>query len=181
MANRNELATATFAGGCFWCMEPPFDKLDGVVATISGYTGGHTADPTYEDVSAGTTGHLEALQVIYDPAQIGYAQLLEVFWQSINPTDPEGQFVDRGPQYRSAIFYHDTEQQQLAEASKQQLNASGRFRQPVVTPIVPAGPFYPAEEYHQDYYQKNPLRYKFYRHNSGRDQFLEDVWGKVKK
>jgi methionine-S-sulfoxide reductase len=181
MANRNELATATFAGGCFWCMEPPFDKLDGVVATISGYTGGHKANPTYEEVSAGTTGHLEALQVLYDPAKIGYAQLLEVFWQSINPTDPEGQFVDRGPQYRSAIFYHDAEQQQLAESSKQQLNASGRFRQPVVTPILPAGPFYPAEEYHQDYYQKNPLRYKFYRHNSGRDQFLEGVWGKVKK
>ena len=181
MANRNELATATFAGGCFWCMEPPFDKLDGVVATISGYTGGHTADPTYEEVSAGTTGHLEALQVIYDPAKIGYAQLLEVFWQSINPTDPEGQFVDRGPQYRSAIFYHDTEQQQLAESSKQQLNASGRFRQPVVTPILPAGPFYPAEEYHQDYYQKNPLRYKFYRHKSGRDQFLEGIWGKTKE
>jgi methionine-S-sulfoxide reductase len=162
-------------------MEPPFDKLDGVVATISGYTGGHTADPTYEEVSVGTTGHLEALQVIYDPAKIGYEQLLEVFWQSINPTDPQGQFVDRGPQYRSSIFYHDTEQQQLAEASKQQLNASGRFRQPVVTPILPAGPFYPAEEYHQDYYKKNPLRYKFYRHNSGRDQFLEGVWGKVEK
>jgi len=181
MANRNELATATFAGGCFWCMEPPFDKLDGVVATISGYSGGHKADPAYEEVSSGTTGHLEALQVLYDPAIIGYAQLLEVFWQSINPTDPDGQFVDRGDQYRSAIFYHDIEQQQLAETSKQRLNASGRFRQPVVTPILPAGPFYPAEEYHQDYYKKNPLRYKFYRHNSGRDQFLEKVWGEAQK
>ena len=181
MANRNELATATFAGGCFWCMEPPFDRLDGVVATVSGYTGGHKANPTYEEVSSGTTGHLEALQVLYDPAIIGYAQLLEVFWQSINPTDPDGQFVDRGLQYRSAIFYHDAEQQQLAEASKQRLNASGRFRQPVVTPILPAGPFYPAEEYHQDYYQKNPLRYKFYRHKSGRDQFLEGIWGKTKE
>ena len=181
MTNRNELATATFAGGCFWCMEPPFDKLDGVVATISGYTGGHKADPTYEEVSSGTTGHLEALQVLYDPAIIGYAQLLEVFWQSINPTDPNGQFVDRGYQYRSAIFYHDIEQQQLAETAKQSLHASGRFRQPVVTPILPAGPFYPAEEYHQDYYKKNPLRYKFYRHNSGRDQFLEEVWGDAQK
>jgi methionine-S-sulfoxide reductase len=119
--------------------------------------------------------------VLYDPAIIGYAQLLEVFWQSINPTDPDGQFVDRGNQYRSAIFYHDIEQQQLAETSKQRLNASGRFRQPVVTPILPAGPFYPAEEYHQDYYKKNPLRYKFYRHNSGRDQFLEKVWGEAQK
>ena len=181
MANHNELATATFAGGCFWCMEPPFDKLDGVVATISGYTGGHTANPTYEEVSSGISGHLEALQVLYDPAKIGYVQLLEVFWMSINPTDPDGQFVDRGPQYRSAIFYQDAEQQQLAEASKQRLNASGRFRQPVVTPILPAGPFYPAEEYHQDYYKKNPLRYKFYRHNSGRDQFLEGIWGETKK
>ena len=181
MASHNELATATFAGGCFWCMEPPFDKLDGVVATISGYTGGHKANPTYEEVSSGITGHLEALQVLYDPAKIGYEQLLEVFWQSINPTDPDGQFVDRGPQYRSAIFYHDVEQQQLAETSKQGLHASGRFRQPVVTPILPAGPFYPAEEYHQDYYKKNPLRYKFYRHNSGRDQFLEEVWGEAQK
>jgi methionine-S-sulfoxide reductase len=181
MASHNELATATFAGGCFWCMEPPFDKLDGVVATISGYTGGHKANPTYEEVSSGITGHLEALQVLYDPAKIGYEQLLEVFWQSINPTDPDGQFVDRGPQYRSAIFYHDVEQQQLAETSKQRLQASGRFRQPVVTPILPAGPFYPAEEYHQDYYKKNPLRYKFYRHNSGRDQFLEEAWRNAQK
>jgi len=181
MASHNELATATFAGGCFWCMEPPFDKLDGVVATISGYTGGHKANPTYEEVLSGITGHLEALQVLYDPAKIDYTQLLEVFWQTINPTDPDGQFVDRGPQYRSAIYYHDIEQQQLAETSKQRLHASGRFRQPVVTPILPAGPFYPAEEYHQDYYKKNPLRYKFYRHNSGRDQFLEKVWGDAQK
>jgi len=181
MANHNELATATFAGGCFWCMEPPFDKLEGVVATISGYSGGHKANPTYEEVSAGTTGHVEALQVLYDPAQIGYDSLLEVFWQSINPTDPDGQFVDRGPQYRSAIFYHNAEQQRLAEISRERLQASGRFNQPIVTPILPAGPFYPAEEYHQDYYQKNPLRYKFYRHNSGRDQFLDGVWGTTRK
>ena len=181
MANRHELATATFAGGCFWCMEPPFDKLDGVVATISGYTGGHSANPSYEEVSSGTTGHLEALQVLYDPAKLSYRQLLEVFWQNINPTDADGQFVDRGSQYRSAIFYHDAGQQRLAEASKQQLHASGRFKQPIVTPILPAGPFYPAEEYHQDYYEKNAIRYKFYRYNSGRDQFLETVWGKEKK
>jgi methionine-S-sulfoxide reductase len=181
MANRHELATATFAGGCFWCMEPPFDKLDGVVATISGYTGGHSANPSYEEVSSGTTGHLEALQVLYDPAKVSYDRLLEVFWRSINPTDPDGQFVDRGSQYRSAIFYHDAGQQRLAEASKQQLHASGRFKQPIVTPILPAGPFYPAEEYHQDYYEKNAIRYKFYRYNSGRDQFLETVWGKEKK
>jgi methionine-S-sulfoxide reductase len=181
MVNRNQLATATFAGGCFWCMEPPFDKLVGVVATIAGYTGGHTANPTYEEVTSGTTGHLEAIQILYDPAQASYDQLLEVFWRSINPTDPDGQFVDRGPQYRSAIFYHDAEQQRLAEASRQRLNAAGRFRQPIVTPLIPAGPFYPAEEYHQDYYQKNPLRYRFYRHNSGRDQFLESTWGGTTK
>jgi methionine-S-sulfoxide reductase len=181
MANRNELATATFAGGCFWCMEPSFDKLDGVVATISGYSGGHTANPTYEEVSSGTSGHLEALQVLYDPTKVSYDRLLEVFWRSINPTDADGQFVDRGSQYRSAIFYHDAEQQRLAEASRQQLSASGRFRQPIVTPILPAGPFYPAEEYHQDYYEKNPVRYKYYRYNSGRDQFLETIWGKEKK
>jgi methionine-S-sulfoxide reductase len=181
MVNRNQLATATFAGGCFWCMEPPFDKLAGVVATIAGYTGGHTANPTYEEVTSGTTGHLEAIQILYDPAQASYDQLLEVFWRSINPTDPDGQFVDRGPQYRSAIFYHDAEQQRLAEASRQRLNAAGRFRQPIVTPLIPAGPFYPAEEYHQDYYQKNPLRYRFYRHNSGRDQFLERTGGGTTK
>ncbi|MHB8708041.1 MAG: peptide-methionine (S)-S-oxide reductase MsrA [Desulfuromonadales bacterium] len=181
MANRNELATATFAGGCFWCMEPPFDKLDGVVATISGYTGGHKANPTYEEVSSGVTGHLEAIQVLYDPMKTSYAQLLEVFWRSINPTDPDGQFVDRGAQYRSAIFYHDAEQQSLAEKSRAQLAASGQFRQPIVTPILPAGPFYPAEEYHQDYYEKNPIRYKYYRYNSGRDQFLERVWGSGKR
>lgn len=180
MANRNRLATATFAGGCFWCMEPPFDKLDGVVATVSGYTGGQKANPTYEEVSSGGTGHMEALQVTYDPMKVSYAQLLEIFWRNINPTDPGGQFVDRGEQYRSAIFYHDAEQKKLAEASQAQLVASGRFRQPVVTRILPAVPFYPAEEYHQNYYRKNPIRYKYYRYNSGRDQFLETVWGDKK-
>lgn len=181
MENRNELATATFAGGCFWCMEPPFDKLDGVVATVSGYTGGHKANPTYEEVVTGSTGHLEALQVLYDPVKIGYDQLLDVFWQNVNPTDPGGQFVDRGSQYRTAIFYHDAEQLRLAEASKARLASSGKFLAPIVTPILPAGPFYPAEEYHQDYYEKSPIRYKFYRYNSGRDQFLEGIWGKGKK
>ena len=181
MANRHELATATFAGGCFWCMEPPFDKLNGVVATISGYTGGYAANPTYEEVSSGATGHLEALQVLYDPAKVSYEQLLDTFWRSINPTDPGGQFVDRGEQYRSAIFYHDADQQRLAEASKQRLGASGRFGMPIVTPILPAGPFYPAEEYHPDYYEKNLLRYKYYRFMSGRDQFLKRVWGEEQK
>jgi len=181
MANRNELATATFAGGCFWCMEPPFDKLDGVVATVSGYTGGHKANPTYEEVVTGTTGHLEALQVLYDPAKISYNQLLDIFWQNVNPTDPGGQFVDRGSQYRTAIFYHDAEQLRLAEASKARLASSKKFSAPIVTPILPAGPFYPAEEYHQDYYEKSPIRYKFYRYNSGRDQFLESIWGKGKR
>lgn len=180
MADRSKLATATFAGGCFWCMEPPFDALDGVVATVSGYIGGHKANPTYEEVSSGMTGHVEALQVLYDPAKVDYTQLLEIFWRSIDPTDSGGQFVDRGNQYRSAIFYHDAEQQKLAEASKAQLAASGRFHRPIVTPILPAGPFYAAEEYHQDYYRKNPIRYKYYRYNSGRDQFLEKTWGKPK-
>ncbi|TLM62982.1 MAG: peptide-methionine (S)-S-oxide reductase MsrA [Deltaproteobacteria bacterium] len=178
MAERDGLATATFAGGCFWCMEPPFDRLDGVVATVSGYTGGESANPGYAEVATGATGHLEAVQVHYDPARISYAQLLEVFWRSIDPTDPGGQFVDRGSQYRSAIFYHDAGQQRLAEASRAELAASGRFRAPIVTPVLPAGPFYPAEEYHQDYYRKNPTRYEFYRCSSGRDRFLAQAWRK---
>ena len=181
MAKPAELATATFAGGCFWCMEPPFDKLDGVVATISGYTGGYAANPTFEEVSTGTTGHLEALQLLYDPAKVSYEQLLEVFWRSINPTDPDGQFVDRGSQYRSAIYYHDADQQRLAEESRQKLDASRRFSRPIVTPILPAGPFYPAEEDHQNYYEKNPIRYKYYRYMSGRDQFLKTIWGEGHK
>jgi len=181
MTTQGGLATATFAGGCFWCMEPPFDRLDGVAATIAGYTGGHRANPTYEEVTSGTTGHVEALQVRFDPAKISYDQLLEVFWRNINPTDADGQFVDRGSQYRSAIFYHDAEQQRLAEASRDRLAASGRFHGTIVTPILPAGPFYPAEEYHQDYYEKNPLRYKYYHFNSGRDRFLEKVWGQDPK
>lgn len=175
--SESRLAVAIFAGGCFWCMEHPFDKLEGVVDTIVGYTGGHVENPTYEEVSSGTTGHLEAVKVVYDPGKISYRELLQVFWRNINPTDPGGQFVDRGPQYRSAIFYLTEEQKEEAERSKRELQESGRFSSPIVTEILPAGPFYPAEEYHQDYYRKNPLRYRFYRYGSGRDQFLKKVWG----
>ena len=174
------LEKATFAGGCFWCMTPPFEKLDGVKEVISGYTGGHTKNPTYEDVTSETTGHLESVEVVYDPAKVSYEKLLDVFWRQINPTDAGGQFVDRGPSYRSAIFYHNEEQRKLAEESKRKLAESGRFNKPIVTEIRPAGPFYRAEEYHQDYWKKNPIRYKFYRFNSGRDQFLEKGWGKDK-
>lgn len=173
-----QLEKATFAGGCFWCMAPPFEKLDGVKEVISGYTGGHTVNPTYEQASAGGTGHLESIQVIYDPAKISYEKILDVFWRQINPTDAAGQFVDRGPSYLSAIFYHNEEQKRLAEESKMKLEKSGRFDKPIVTEIRPAGPFYRAEEYHQDYWKKNPIRYKFYRFNSGRDQYLAKVWGK---
>ncbi len=169
-------AKATFAGGCFWCMEPAFDKLDGVISTTSGYTGGQVANPTYEQVSAGGTGHAEALQIVYDPAKVGYGKLLEVFWKNIDPTVKDRQFCDHGNQYRSAIFYHGAEQKRLAEESKAQLIASGRFPQ-VYTEIAAAGPFYPAEDYHQDYYQKNPIRYKYYRWSCGRDQRLKELWG----
>jgi len=172
------LEKATFAGGCFWCMEPPFEKLKGVGEVISGYTGGHKDKPTYEEVSAGKTGHAEAIQFFYDPAQITYPELLEVFWRNIDPTTPDRQFVDVGSQYRSAIFYHNEEQKRLAQESKKDLEKSGRFQKPLVTEISPASAFYPAEAYHQDYYQKSPFRYKLYRFNSGRDQFLDRVWGK---
>ncbi len=168
---------ATFAGGCFWCMELPFEKIDGVIEVISGYTGGHTEDPTYEEVSSGKTGHLEAIQITYDPSKVRYAELLAVFWKQIDPTDKAGQFVDRGSQYRTAIFYHTEEQRTIAEQSKRELEQSGRYRKPIVTGILKAAPFYPAEEYHQNYYKKNPMRYKFYRLNSGRDQFREKIWG----
>jgi len=173
------LATATFAGGCFWCMEPPFDKLDGVISTTSGYTGGHKKNPTYQEVSAGGTGHAESMQVLYDPAKVSYAKLLDVFWHNVDPLTLNAQFCDHGTQYRTAIFYHNEEQKRLAEASKQELEKSGRFPQPIVTEIVPASEFYPAEDYHQDYYQKNPIRYKFYRYNCGRDARLEELWGKA--
>lgn len=169
--------TAIFAGGCFWCMVHPFDKIDGVKEVISGYTGGHKKNPTYEEVSSGTTGHVEAIEVIYDPSRVSYRKLLDVFWRQIDPTDAGGQFVDRGSQYRTVIFYHSEEQKRLAEESRRELEKSGRFGKPIVTEILPASVFYRAEEYHQDYYKKNPLRYKFYRFNSGRDQFLKKVWG----
>lgn len=169
---------ATFAGGCFWCMQPPFDKLEGVISTTVGYAGGKEENPTYEQVSAGITGHVEAFQVIYDPSRISYSQLLEVFWRNINPTQSDGQFVDIGRQYRTVIFYHDEEQKRLAEASREDLANSWKYGGEIVTEIVPATAFYPAEEYHQDYYTKNPLRYKYYRYGSGRDRYLENTWGK---
>lgn len=178
-ATRTDLAKATFAGGCFWCMEPPFDKLDGVISTISGYTGGTTKNPTYEEVSAGTTGHAESVEVTYDPKKITYAKLLDVFWHNIDPLTPNRQFCDSGSQYRTAIFYHDETQKRLAEESKKALGK--RFKKPIVTQIVPAKEFYPAEEYHQNYYIKNPLRYKFYRYTCGRDRRLEEVWGAAPK
>ena len=168
--------TAVFAGGCFWCTESDFEKIEGVVEVISGYTGGSVDNPSYHQVSGGGTGHIEAVQVVYDPAKVTYEKLLEVFWRHIDPTDPGGQFVDRGSQYRSAIFYKDDYQRQAAEGSKAALDRSGPFDRPVITEIRPLGRFWPAEEYHQDYYQKNPTRYKFYRSGSGRDQFLEKIW-----
>ena len=167
---------ATFAGGCFWCMESPYEKLEGVKEVISGYTGGKKVNPTYEEVSSGITGHLEAIEIVYDPSVVSYDKLLDVFWRNIDPTDAGGQFVDRGGQYRSAIFYHTEDQKKAAEAAKQRLARSGVFSKPIVTEIIPAATFYKAEEYHQDYYKKNPVRYKFYRFNSGRDQFLEKAW-----
>jgi peptide methionine sulfoxide reductase msrA/msrB len=174
-------AEAVFAGGCFWCTESDFEKVEGVIEAVSGYTGGPLANPTYEQVSAGGTGHLEAVKVIYDPSKITYEQLLQVFWRHVNPTDGGGQFVDRGAQYRSAIFYSNDQERQLAEASKKALGAGGRFDKPIVTEILPLGPFYAAEDYHQDYYKKNQLRYRFYRSGSGRDQFLEKVWAGEQK
>jgi peptide methionine sulfoxide reductase msrA/msrB len=171
------LETATFAGGCFWCSESDFVKLPGVVEVVSGYTGGSKANPTYQEVSSGSTGHYEAVQVLYDPEKVTYRELLDGYWRHIDPTDNGGQFVDRGPQYRTAIFYHNEEQKRQAEASKSELARSGRFSRAVVTPIVPLTTFYKAEDYHQDYFKKSPLRYKAYRQASGRDQFIEKIWG----
>ncbi|MGV3524341.1 MAG: peptide-methionine (S)-S-oxide reductase MsrA [Candidatus Sericytochromatia bacterium] len=170
---------AVFAGGCFWCMEPPFDKLPGVISTTSGYIGGHQDKPTYEAVSAGRTGHTEAVQIVFDPKKVSYEKLLDVFWRQINPTTPNRQFVDVGSQYRTGIFYYDATQKALAIKSRDALARSNRFKAPIVTEITPAGSFWPAEDYHQDYYLKNPTRYKFYRWNSGRDQYLESIWGKA--
>ena len=171
------LETATFAGGCFWCMEAPFDKLPGVVSVTAGYTGGQVKNPTYEQVSAGTTGHAESVRIVYDPQKIGYKQLLDIFWHNIDPTVKNRQFCDVGNQYRSAIFYHTDEQHRLAEESKKELEDNKPFKGPIVTDIVPASEFYPAEEYHQHYYKKNPLRYRYYRYSCGRDQRLKELWG----
>jgi peptide-methionine (S)-S-oxide reductase len=171
-------ATATFAGGCFWCMEPPFDRLEGVISTTSGYSGGSLKDPSYKQVSRGGTGHAEVLQVIYDPEKVSYAELLDVFWHNIDPTRVDGQFCDGGNQYRSEIFYHNAEQKQLADQSKAALVELKPFKKPVLTEVTQASIFYPAEDYHQDYYMKNPVRYKLYRYGCGRDMRLEELWGK---
>jgi peptide methionine sulfoxide reductase msrA/msrB len=182
MVNENkDLKIATFAGGCFWCTEADFEKVPGVVKVISGYTGGQKENPTYEEVSSGKTGHLEAIQVFYDPSKVTFEELLNVLWRHIDPTDPGGQFVDRGGQYRSAIFYHDEEQKRLAEKSKEELSQSAKFNKPIATEILKFTKFYNAEDYHQDYYKKNPFRYQYYRSGSGRDQFIDQVWGKEKK
>lgn len=171
------LETATFAGGCFWCMEGPYDVLDGVVSTTSGYTGGQMANPNYEQVSAGGTGHAESVEVVFDPRRVSYEKLLEVFWRNIDPTVADQQFCDHGDQYRTAIFYHNEAQRQAADASLAALERSKPFKDPIRTQLVKAAAFYPAESYHQDYYKKNPVRYKFYRYNCGRDQRLTQLWG----
>ncbi len=176
-ATANETETATFAGGCFWCMEHPFDELPGIISTTSGYTGGHQKKPTYQQVSAGTTGHTEAMQVVFDPKRISYAELLHVYWRNTDPTTANRQFCDVGTQYRPAIFYHSEAQKQAAESSKKALIQNKSFDGNIVTEITRASSFWPAEEYHQNYYLKNPIRYKFYRYNCGRDQRLEQLWG----
>jgi len=171
------LEIATFAGGCFWCMEPPFDKLVGVVSTTSGYTGGHRDHPTYKQVSSGATGHIEAVEIVFDPDKVSYEQLLEVFWRNVDPTVRDRQFCDSGTPYQSHIFTHGEEQKRLAELSKARIQQEKTFKAPVITPITAAGPFWPAEDYHQDYYVKNPLRYKYYRYACGRDKRLQELWG----
>ncbi len=176
-AAENDLEVAIFAGGCFWCVESDFDNVAGVVRTVSGYTGGLLIDPTYEQVTAGGSGHFEAVQIYYDPKQVTYEALLDVFWRSVDPTDDGGQFCDRGPSYKTAVFATTPEQKRLAEESKRQLDESGILGQPIVTPIETAGPFYPAEGYHQDYYKKNPIRYKLYRYGCGRDARVKQLWG----
>ena len=176
-AAEDGLEAATFAGGCFWCVESDFDYVPGVVSTTSGYTGGDLADPTYQRVSAGGTGHREAVRIVYDPTKTSYATLLDVFWRSVDPTDGGGQFCDRGESYQTAIFANSPEQKRLAEESKRELEMSAVLDRPIVTPIELAGRFYPAEGYHQDYYEKNPIRYNFYRYRCGRDDRIEDLWG----
>lgn len=173
-----ELATATFSGGCFWCMEQPFNMLSGVIKTTPGYTGGNTKNPTYDEVSGGTTGHVEAMQIVYVPTMISYEKLLEIFWHNIDPEDGNGQFCDKGNQYRAGIFYHNEDQKRLAEQSKILLEKNKKFTGPVMTFIAAAKEFYPAEDYHQHYYRKNPLTYKFYRFTCGRDKRLNELWGK---
>lgn len=168
---------ATFAGGCFWCMEPPFEKLEGVISATAGYTGGRTNNPSYGDVTSGRTGHAEAAEILFDPEKISYTDLLKVFWLNIDPTTADRQFCDKGNQYRTAIFYHGENQKKLAEESLNDLKKTKPFAGPIVTQIVQASTFFPAEEYHQDFYKKNPLRYKFYRYNCGRDDRLEELWG----
>ena len=175
--NGSETATAIFAGGCFWCVEPPFDKLEGVVSTTSGYTGGMLVNPTYEEVSTGKTGHTEAVKVVYHPSKVSYERLLQVFWRNHDPLTPNAQFCDKGTAYRPGIFYGNEEEKRLAEASRASLEQSGRFKQPIVTEITAATAFYAAEDYHQDYYTKNPIRYKYYRTSCGRDRRLRELWG----
>lgn len=169
-------AISTVAGGCFWCMEPPFDAEPGVLETVVGYTGGSVEHPTYEQVSDGGTGHVETIQIVYDPTIVSYERLLEIFWENIDPLDPDGQFCDKGSQYRSAIFYHNAAQKELAEASKKKIEENGSLPRPIVTEIVAASTFFPAEDYHQDYYKKNPIRYKFYRYACRRDNRLAELW-----
>ena len=172
-----KLEKATFAGGCFWCMEPPFEELKGVTSVVSGYTGGKEIDPTYKQVAGGQTSHFEAVEIVYDPSKISYNELLDVFWMQIDPTDPGGQFADRGSQYRTAIFFHDERQKNQAETSKNKLDKSGRYNKSIVTQILKATKFYKAEEYHQDYYKKNPINYKTYKYFSGRNSYLKKIWG----
>jgi peptide-methionine (S)-S-oxide reductase len=172
-------AKATFAGGCFWCMEPPYDKLPGVISTISGYMGGKTKNPTYEQVTSGTSGHAEVVQIEYDPSKVTYQKLLDVFWHNVDPTQRDGQFCDHGSQYRTGIFYHNEEQKKLAEASKAALQKNKPFKGEIVTEITAAPEFYRAEEYHQDFYKKNPARYKLYRTGCGRDARLQALWGRT--
>lgn len=174
---QTSLKKATFAGGCFWCMVKPFDSLPGIESVVSGYTGGHVKNPTYEQVTTGTTGHTEAVQITYDPELFDYAELVEIYWRQTDPTDAAGQFADRGDSYRPVIFYHDEEQKEIAEASKEALQNSGKFNAPIVTSIEPAEPFYEAEDYHQDFYKKNSAHYNRYSHGSGRAGFIQQTWG----
>lgn len=175
--NNIHIEKATFAGGCFWCMQHPFDELKGVVSTAVGYTGGHTKNPTYEEVCSGETGHVEAIEIQFNPSQVTYSELLDVFWKNINPTTPNRQFADAGSQYRTIIYYHSDGQKLSAETSKEEMNKTGVFDKPIVTEIIPASPFYKAEKYHQKYYEKNPVRYKMYKTGSGREKYLKEKWG----